>query len=152
MPISTISVERISGKNENGFVKNSYTSIKKIFLNWNGTKVRSYSCNRLSFLPKPTNENAIKKKQKIRNFSNKKYSNFPNMFTFQLQATDARARAGIFHTPHGNIQTPVFMPVGTKSTVKGISNEDLDEMGAQIILNNTYHLYLRPGDEVVKYF
>jgi len=74
------------------------------------------------------------------------------MFTFQLQATDARARAGIFHTPHGNIQTPVFMPVGTKSTVKGISNEDLDEMGAQIILNNTYHLYLRPGDEVVKYF
>jgi len=73
-------------------------------------------------------------------------------FSFDLQATDARARAGILTTPHGNIQTPVFMPVGTKSTVKGISNEDLDEMGAQIILNNTYHLYLRPGDEVVKHF
>jgi len=73
-------------------------------------------------------------------------------FSFDLQKTDARARAWVLHTPHGQIQTPVFMPVGTKSTVKWISNEDLDEMGAQIILNNTYHLYLRPGDEVVKHF
>ncbi|MGE4444025.1 MAG: tRNA guanosine(34) transglycosylase Tgt [Candidatus Altimarinota bacterium] len=74
------------------------------------------------------------------------------MFQFDLKNTDNQARAGVFHTPHGSIETPVFMPVGTKSTVKGIHNEELDEMGAQIILNNTYHLYLRPGDEVVKHF
>lgn len=74
------------------------------------------------------------------------------MFQFDLKNTDNKARAWVFHTPHGSIETPVFMPVGTKSTVKWIHNEELDEMGAQIILNNTYHLYLRPGDEVVKHF
>lgn len=74
------------------------------------------------------------------------------MFHFTLQDTDGFARAGEIVTDHGSIQTPIFMPVGTKATVKGISHHDLDEMGAQIILNNTYHLYLRPGDEVVKHF
>lgn len=74
------------------------------------------------------------------------------MFQFELKNTDNKARAWIFHTPHGSIETPVFMPVGTKSTVKWIQNNELDEMWAQIILNNTYHLYLRPGDEVVKHF
>ncbi|MDP5038975.1 MAG: tRNA guanosine(34) transglycosylase Tgt [Candidatus Gracilibacteria bacterium] len=74
------------------------------------------------------------------------------MFKFELKNQDGKARAGTFSTPHGDIQTPVFMPVGTKSTVKGIHREELDEMGADIILNNTYHLYLRPGDEVVKHF
>ncbi|QFR39044.1 tRNA guanosine(34) transglycosylase Tgt [Candidatus Gracilibacteria bacterium 28_42_T64] len=74
------------------------------------------------------------------------------MFKFNLKNTDGYARAGTFSTPHGNIETPVFMPVGTKATVKGITNEDLESMGADIILNNTYHLYLRPGDEVVKHF
>lgn len=74
------------------------------------------------------------------------------MFEFNLKNTDNKARAWIFHTPHGTIETPVFMPVGTKSTVKWIHNEELDEMWAQIILNNTYHLYLRPGDQVVKHF
>ncbi len=74
------------------------------------------------------------------------------MFSFTLQKTDWFARAGEIETSHGKIQTPIFMPVGTKATVKWISSEDLDEMGAQIILNNTYHLYLRPGDDVVKHF
>lgn len=74
------------------------------------------------------------------------------MFTFELHNSDGYARAGSFETPHGKIETPVFMPVGTKATVKGITNEDLDEMWAQIILNNTYHLYLRPGDETVAHF
>jgi queuine tRNA-ribosyltransferase len=74
------------------------------------------------------------------------------MFNFTLQNTDGLARAGEIETSHGNIQTPIFMPVGTKASVKGISKEDLHEMGAEIILNNTYHLYLRPGDEVVKHF
>ena len=60
------------------------------------------------------------------------------------------ARLGVFHTPHGDIETPVFMPVGTLATVKGLRPEDLEEMGAQIILSNTYHLYMRPGDEIVK--
>lgn len=74
------------------------------------------------------------------------------MFEFNLEQQNGSARAGKFHTPHGVIQTPVFMPVGTKSTVKWIHNEELNEMWAQIILNNTYHLYLRPGDDVVKHF
>ncbi|MBW7954529.1 tRNA guanosine(34) transglycosylase Tgt [Candidatus Gracilibacteria bacterium] len=74
------------------------------------------------------------------------------MFEFKLNNTDNKARAGVFTTPHGSVKTPVFMPVGTKSTVKGITNEDLEEMGAQIILNNTYHLYLRPGYEIVRDF
>lgn len=74
------------------------------------------------------------------------------MFKFELKNTNNKARAWVFETPHGKIETPVFMPVWTKSTVKWIHPEELDEMWAQIILNNTYHLYLRPGDEVVKHF
>lgn len=74
------------------------------------------------------------------------------MFQFTLQHSDNYARSGEIITTHGKIETPIFMPVGTKATVKWISHEDLDEMWAQIILNNTYHLYLRPGDEVVKHF
>ena len=60
------------------------------------------------------------------------------------------ARAGIFHTPRGDILTPVFMPVGTQATVKGLRPEDLSDMSAQIILSNTYHLFLRPGHEIVE--
>ncbi|MCX6618261.1 MAG: tRNA guanosine(34) transglycosylase Tgt [Acidobacteria bacterium] len=71
------------------------------------------------------------------------------MFSFEVIATDpeTRARAGRIHTPHGTIDTPVFMPVGTLGTVKGLTQEMLEELGAQIILCNTYHLYLRPGHE-----
>ena len=60
------------------------------------------------------------------------------------------ARRGIVHTPHGDIQTPVFMPVGTQATVKSMTPEELKEIGAQIILSNTYHLYLRPGEKNCK--
>lgn len=60
------------------------------------------------------------------------------------------ARAGILHTPHGDIETPIFMPVGTQATVKGLKPEELEGLGAQIILSNTYHLFLRPGHELVK--
>jgi len=60
------------------------------------------------------------------------------------------ARTGIFHTPHGDIQTPIYMPVGTQATVKSLTPEDLKEIEAQIILSNTYHLYLRPGNELIK--
>lgn len=74
------------------------------------------------------------------------------MFKFELENVDNKARAWKFTTPHGIIETPVFMPVWTKSTVKWIQNSELDEMWAQIILNNTYHLYLRPWDEVIKHF
>ena len=61
-----------------------------------------------------------------------------------------RARLGHLHTPHGEIQTPVFMPVGTNATVKALDPDDLVEVGAQIILCNTYHLYLRPGHERIE--
>ena len=67
-------------------------------------------------------------------------------------AQDGRARAGIIKTPHGEIHTPVFMPVGTQATVKTLTPEDLEKIGAEIILGNTYHLYLRPGDDLVAKF
>ena len=72
--------------------------------------------------------------------------------TYELLKTDSRtkARRGIVHTPHGDIQTPVFMPVGTQATVKAMRPEQVNEMGANIILSNTYHLYLRPGHELIK--
>ena len=60
------------------------------------------------------------------------------------------ARLGILHTPHGSFETPMFMPVGTLATVKTMSPEELKEMGAGVILSNTYHLWLRPGHEIVK--
>jgi queuine tRNA-ribosyltransferase len=74
------------------------------------------------------------------------------MFEYKLQNEDSEARAWEFTTEHWNIKTPVFMPVGTKATVKWITNQDLDEMWAEIILNNTYHLYLKPGDTLIKKF
>ena len=71
-------------------------------------------------------------------------------FRFEIEATDGRARAGRFFTPHGEVETPVFMPVGTLATVKGVPQETLEELGVQILLNNTYHLYLRPGVDTVR--
>ena len=73
-------------------------------------------------------------------------------FSYELQHIDkyTGARAGVFHTPHGDILTPVYMPVGTQATVKGVYPRDLKEAGSSIILSNTYHLYIRPGDELVK--
>ena len=68
---------------------------------------------------------------------------------FQVEATDGEARAGTLTTKHGVIQTPIFMPVGTVGSVKAIAPDDLANIGAQIILGNTYHLYLRPGDELI---
>jgi hypothetical protein len=71
---------------------------------------------------------------------------------FKLEKTCSltKARAGILSTPHGEIQTPVFMPVGTQGTVKTLSPRDLEEIGVRILLSNTYHLYLRPGDDVIR--
>jgi queuine tRNA-ribosyltransferase len=73
----------------------------------------------------------------------------PTHFQYDLLAHTGRARAGVFHTPHGDIPTPVFAPVGTAATVKGVPPRDLQELGATLVLSNTYHLYLRPGDELV---
>ena len=69
---------------------------------------------------------------------------------YKLLKKDGYARRGFLELQHGNIQTPVFMPVGTNATVKGLTVEDLEETGSQIILSNTYHLMLRPGDEIIK--
>jgi queuine tRNA-ribosyltransferase len=71
-------------------------------------------------------------------------------FSFDISATSGRARAGVFRTPHGAIETPVFMPVGTLASVKAISPDELRAMHTQILLSNAYHLHLRPGDELVK--
>ena len=70
-------------------------------------------------------------------------------FRFTLHSTDGAARRGEFHTPHGVVQTPAFMPVGTQGTVKAALHRDLLDAGAEIILGNTYHLFLRPGDELI---
>ncbi len=69
---------------------------------------------------------------------------------FKTIAKDKFARAGVLSTPHGDIETPVFMPVGTQASVKSLTPDDLKEVGAQIILANTYHLYLRPGEKLIK--
>ena len=71
-------------------------------------------------------------------------------FRFEIEARDGSARAGRLFTPHGEVETPVFMPVGTVGTVKGVPQDTLEELGVQILLNNTYHLYLRPGVETVR--
>lgn len=70
-------------------------------------------------------------------------------FSYEVHAHQGRARAGVFHTPHGDLLTPIFAPVGTQAAVKAITPSQLHEMGATLILSNTYHLYLRPGDDLV---
>ncbi|MCL5611160.1 MAG: tRNA guanosine(34) transglycosylase Tgt [Chloroflexi bacterium] len=72
------------------------------------------------------------------------------MFSFTITAKNKRARTGIFITPHGNLITPVFAPVGTQATVKTLTPEQLKDVNASLVLSNTYHLYLRPGDELVR--
>ena len=75
----------------------------------------------------------------------------PDMFEFEILAFDPQsgARAGRFHTPHGPIPTPVFAPVGTQATVKALKPSDLESIGVSLLLTNTYHLYLRPGDDLI---
>ena len=69
---------------------------------------------------------------------------------FRIEATRSAGRHGKLITPHGVVETPVFMPVGTLATVKGVPQDLLEELGVNILLGNTYHLYLRPGVEVVR--
>lgn len=70
---------------------------------------------------------------------------------YEVLKTEGRAKRGRFHTPHGTIETPVFMNVGTVAAIKGaVSTEDLEQLGTQVQLSNTYHLHVRPGDEIVK--
>ena len=71
------------------------------------------------------------------------------MFEFQIQAINNRARTGTFTTPHGVLQTPVFAPVGTQAAVKALTPAQVADLGASLVLSNTYHLYLRPGDDLV---
>ena len=70
-------------------------------------------------------------------------------FRFRVTHTDAGARRGRMTTAHGVVETPAFMPVGTQGAVKGVTHRDLESAGAEILLSNTYHLYLRPGDDLI---
>ena len=70
-------------------------------------------------------------------------------FKYDLLRTEGNARAGVFHTPHGDLLTPVFAPVGTQATVKSLTPDQLKQAGASLVLSNTYHLYLRPGADLV---
>src|SRR3954469_14311410 len=71
-------------------------------------------------------------------------------FSFNIENTAGTARLGRMQTAHGEVQTPVFMPVGTLATVKGVPQHILEDLGVQILLSNNYHLYLRPGSEQVR--
>ena len=75
--------------------------------------------------------------------------NSAGSFNFDIGATRGAARAGVFATPHGDVETPCFMPVGTQATVKALDPSDVRAAGAQMILANAYHLHLRPGDDVI---
>ncbi|MGD8657422.1 MAG: tRNA guanosine(34) transglycosylase Tgt, partial [Desulfobacterales bacterium] len=77
-----------------------------------------------------------------------------SVFNFDIiaESTTTRARAGVIQTARGKVETPVFMPVGTLGTVKSLTPDELTSAGAQIILGNTYHLYLRPGCDVIEQF
>ena len=75
--------------------------------------------------------------------------NSPFSFEIGARCSESHARTGTFQTPHGPVATPAFMPVGTRATVKAVLPRDLKETGSQMILANTYHLHLRPGEEVV---
>src|SRR5437867_11872993 len=70
-------------------------------------------------------------------------------FSFSVTHTDGSARPGRMTTAHGDVETPAFMPVGTQGAVKGLTHRDLESIGAEILLNNTYHLYLRPGADLI---
>ena len=78
----------------------------------------------------------------------KKYQGFD--FVLKEKSSNTFARIGELTTPHGKIETPVFMPVGTRATVKAVEPRELDEIRPQIILNNTYHIYLRPGADLIE--
>ena len=71
-------------------------------------------------------------------------------FSILHQDTASRARLGLLHTPHGTVETPIFMPVGTQATVKTMTPEEVSEVGGRLVLSNTYHLYLRPGHELIR--
>src|SRR5579872_7356831 len=70
-------------------------------------------------------------------------------FAFRVTHTDRAARCGVMTTAHADVATPAFMPVGTQGAVKGVTHRDLEACGAEILLSNTYHLYLRPGDDLI---
>ena len=74
------------------------------------------------------------------------------MFNFEVTSScsNTEARTGIFHTPNGQVRTPRFMPVGTLATVKGISSKQLKSTGSEMILSNTFHLHLQPGEKLIK--
>ncbi|MFY8160030.1 MAG: tRNA-guanine transglycosylase, partial [Candidatus Kapaibacteriota bacterium] len=81
-----------------------------------------------------------------------KIDNNSNKFTLIKEDNNSKARAGLLQTDRGVIETPIFMPVGTQGTVKTLEQRVIKELKAQIILGNTYHLYLRPGNEVLESF
>lgn len=73
-------------------------------------------------------------------------------FSYELKhiCKQSGARLGVLHTPHGDIQTPIYMPVGTAACVKAMTPREMEEIGTQILLSNTYHLHLRPGEDLVQ--
>src|SRR5687767_4138866 len=95
--------------------------------------------------------NAPPRRRAIRfaRYSDCRLFSFMAAFSFRVTHTDSGARRGVMTTAHGDVQTPAFMPVGTQGAIKGVTHRDLEQLGAEILLSNTYHLYLRPGDDLI---
>lgn len=104
----------------------------------------------MAFLQLEDGTEGKKTGKKILNKKNASCMTEKTPFSFEIIAGHGRARAGLFYTPHGVLQTPVFAPVGTQATVKALTPAQLEELGASLVLANTYHLYLRPGADLVE--
>src|ERR1044071_4833815 len=87
---------------------------------------------------------------KMSSYESRFFASLRMTFSFTIENRDGRARRGVFTTPHGIVETPMFIPLGTLATVKALDPEDLRDAGAQMILSNAYHLHLRPGDDLVR--
>src|SRR5437868_9547503 len=97
----------------------------------------------------PTRSFFTGSKSPLRRIENCSCSMSSPHFAFRVTHTDGRARRGVMATAHGDVETPAFMPVGTQGAVKGVTHRDLVSLGADILLSNTYHLYLRPGADLI---
>src|SRR5262249_38278252 len=114
-------------------------------------RVRTGHCRALPvLLPRRCDADPVRRSSYTRHAGSSGLTTARDRPVFEVQARDGHARAGILRTGHGDVETPVFMPVGTKATVKTLHPDEAAALGAQILLGNSYHLHFRPGDELIR--